>query len=162
LETKRCYLIKLQRTDFEDVEKIYTNEKVREYLGGPIPKEHTLKKFEDTLERINKDLDSFYWIVRLKNNNDFIGLVSLSKHHDGINIEVSYEFLPNWWGFGYASEVISRIINFAFDQLNLPKIVAETQTANLSSCSLLERIGMKLEQTVHRFGAEQVIYGIER
>jgi ribosomal-protein-alanine N-acetyltransferase len=65
-------------------------------------------------------------------------------------------------GNGYATEVIREIIHYAFNRLDLPKVVAETQIANKPSRSLLERVGMKLETTVRRYGAEQAIYSIER
>lgn len=45
-------------------------------------------------------------------------------------------------------------------KLGLTKIVAETQSANKASCRLLKRIGMDLEETVERFGAEQSIFSI--
>lgn len=51
METNRCNIIKLQNNDYHDVKLIYINEKVRTYLGGIIPDEHTLNKFSDTLER---------------------------------------------------------------------------------------------------------------
>lgn len=34
--------------------------------------------------------------------------------------------------------------------------------ANHSSCKLLVKVGMTLEKTVQRYGAEQAIYGIEK
>lgn len=160
METNRCHLMRLQKNDYEDVKMIYTNEKVRKYLGGTILEEHTFNKFLDTVKR--SQTGSYYWVVRLKSSNDFIGLVSLDKHIDGQNMEISYEFLPDWWGHGYAKEVISQMLTYAFNELNLTKVIAETQTANHSSCRLLEKVGMKLEQTLIRYGAEQAIYGIEK
>lgn len=103
--------------------------------------------------------DSCFWVVRLKSNNQLIGLVSLDKHVDG-GTEVSYEFLPNYWGQGYATEVINRVIKFAFEELGIDKLLAETQTANVNSCKLLDRVGMRLERKVQRFGAEQGIFSV--
>ncbi|WP_413306207.1 GNAT family N-acetyltransferase [Bacillus sp. 1P10SD] len=91
----------------------------------------------------------------------FIGMVSLDPHHDGIYYEVSYQLLPNWWGVGYATEVVQVVINFALNELKQPKIIAETQIANIVSCRPLEKLGMKLEGTINRFGAEQAIYSIK-
>src|SRR3954452_17049237 len=99
----------------------------------------------------NSSDDSFYWVVREKQTHNFIGLVSLDTHHEGVNLEISYQFLPNWWGKGYATEVVRLIINYALNDLKLSMIVAETQTANTSSCRLLERLGMELERTIIRF-----------
>lgn len=159
METQRCSLFRLNDNDYEDLKMIYINENVRKYLGGAIPEVHTYSKFLDTLQR--SDQGAHYWTVRLKALNSCIGLVSLDSHTDGINTEVSYEFLPEWWGHGYAREVIQQVLNYAFNELNLSKVIAETQAANLSSCRLLEKLGMQLEQTVLRYGAEQAIYSIE-
>ncbi|NOU71295.1 GNAT family N-acetyltransferase [Paenibacillus sp. LMG 31458] len=76
-------------------------------------------------------------------DNEFIGLVSLDKHVDG-GTEVSYEFLPTWWRSGYATEVLSQVINFSFNELELSRVIAETQTANAPSCRLLEQLNGKL------------------
>ncbi|UNK16051.1 GNAT family N-acetyltransferase [Paenibacillus sp. N3/727] len=159
LDTKSCNLNEISYDDFEDVKKIYVNEQVRKYLGGAVPEEHTRAKFNDTVVR-SFNSDSSFLVVRLKINNQFIGLVSLDNHVDG-GIEVSYEFLPAWWGQGFATEVINRVIKYAFEEMGIVKLLAETQTANVSSCNLLERLGMKLERKVQRFGSEQGIFSIE-
>jgi ribosomal-protein-alanine N-acetyltransferase len=159
IETQRCKILRLTNDDYEDVIKLYINHLVRKYLGGAIHDEVILqRKFEET---IGQSKDYYYWVIRSITDNEFMGLVSLDNYHDGVNTEVSYQFLPHWWGKGIAEEVIRTIINFSFDDLALNKIVAETQTANIKSCRLLERLGMKLERKLHRFNAEQSLYSIE-
>ncbi|WP_445677914.1 GNAT family N-acetyltransferase [Robertmurraya sp. FSL R5-0851] len=154
-ETERCLIHTLQRSDTMDVKKLYINQEVRKYLGGT-REEHSIEQvLEDML---NAGSNSLYWVVREKHTEDFIGLVSLDPHHDGVYQEISYQLLPYWWGKGYASEAVQVLLNYALNELNLSKIIAETQTANTSSCKLLERLGMELERTVCRFGAEQAIY----
>jgi [ribosomal protein S5]-alanine N-acetyltransferase len=157
-ETERCLINTFQKLDYVDVKKLYVNQEVRKYLGG-IRQEDNIKDVLD--EILNSSDDSFYWVVREKQTDNFIGLVSLDPHHEGVYLEISYQFLPYWWGKGYATEVVQVIINFALNGLNLSKVVAETQTANKSSCRLLESLGMKLERTIIRFGAEQAIYSIK-
>ncbi|ANU17845.1 GNAT family N-acetyltransferase [Planococcus maritimus] len=157
-ETDRCTVNSLQESDFIDVEKIYGNQEVRKFLGG-IRQKDSIRVIVE--EMLNSSQDSYYWVVREKYTESFIGLVSLDLHHDEVYQEVSYQFLPYWWGKGYAREVITLIINFALNELHLSTILAETQTANEASCRLLERLGMKLEQTTFRFGAEQAIYSIK-
>lgn len=61
---------------------------------------------------------------------------------------------------GYGKEVVSAVVQYAFQNLHLTKVVAETQAANTRSCHLLESIGMKKETTVERFGEQQIIYAI--
>lgn len=156
-ETKRCTVKAFQKSDWDDVKELYVNPMVRKFLGG-VRQKDSIEAALDEMLYTNED--SFYWTVREKQTDHFIGLVSLNPHHDGLYLEVSYQFLPNWWGKGYATEAVQLIINHALNELKLRKIVAETQTANTSSCKLLERLGMELERTISRFGAEQAIYSI--
>lgn len=157
LKTNRCKINNIKKEDYEDIKKLYFNKEVREFLGGIVDKQAYDHIFSQI---ITYDKNSFYWVVRYHVNDEFIGLVSLDRHHDGINTEVSYQFMPKWWGDGYGEEIIKRIINYAFEELKLTRIVAETQSANKASCKLLKKIGMKLEQSVERFGAEQYIFSI--
>lgn len=106
--------------------------------------------------------DSLFWVVRISGMNEFIGLVSLEKYHDGEDIELSYQFLSKFWGKGLATEVIGALIQYSFDELKLNKIVAETQTANTRSFNLLERVGMTRIKNITRFGEEQAVYCIDR
>lgn len=159
IETNRCKIDRLQDSDYEKVRELFTNEKVRKFLGGIVSPASFNSSFYNML---NCNENSYYWVARLKHNNEIIGLVSLDKHHDGFSTEVSYQFMPQYWGYGYAEEVIRRIIDYAFNELMIKKIVAETQSANKASCKLLQKIGMNLEQVVSRFGAEQYIFSISK
>jgi len=157
-ETERCIINSFQKLDYEDVKKLYINKEVRNFLGG-IRDDDAIRVVLN--EMLYSNEDSNYWVVREKQTDDFIGLVSLAPHHDGLYLEISYQFLPNWWGSGYATEVVQVIINYAINELNLTKVVAETQSVNISSCKLLEKLGMKIERKVIRFGVEQAIYYLE-
>jgi [ribosomal protein S5]-alanine N-acetyltransferase len=157
LESKRCLINPFQTSDYEDVKTLYVNPEVRKYLGG-IPTEDSIKgTFK---EMVNPAYTSYYWGVREKNTNKFVGLVSLDRHHDGDDFEVSYQLLPEWWGAGYGTEMVKKVLQFAFNELNFSKVVAETQSKNTFSCKLLERLGMEVERTTIRFGEEQFIYSI--
>ncbi len=151
-------LSKLQEDDYEDVKLLYVDESVRKYLGGTL-KEETIQVRFNEMNLSSKD--STYFVVRENDTNRFIGLISLDTHYDGVSTEVSYQLLPKWWGEGYATEIVKEIIYYAFHKLNLTEIVAETLLANKSSCRLLEKVGMKLRETVQRFGEEQAIYCIK-
>lgn len=157
LITTRCTLTKLEDNDYVDVLKLYRDEMVRKYLGGRVEEEQFKVKFNDM---ITVDDDTYYWVIREKGSMDFIGLISLDQYHDGVSKEVSYQLLPTYWGKGYATEVVERVIKYALQELKLSKVVAETQTANEKSCSLLKKVGMSLEDKVIRFGAEQSVFSI--
>jgi len=162
MKTKRCSLNLIHENDFHEVKQLYLNDRVRYYLGGIINDEKSLRNRFSTMLDDSKNNDSKYWIVRLLEKNEFIGLISFDKHHDGINIEISYQFLPKFWGKGLAEETLRTMIEYAFGELGIKKLVAETQTANFKSCKLLEKLGMTIEERLIRFDAEQFIYSIQK
>lgn len=158
METKRCIIQVLKQDDYEDVKKVYFDSRVRQFLGGVVSIERYNASFN---EMINATDDSFYLVVRLKNTNDFIGLISIDEHHDGVYKELSYQFVPDFWGNGYALETIKEVINFASKELNLKEVVSETQVANKASCRLLTKLGMKVIDKLYRFNAEQYIFSLK-
>lgn len=159
METIRCSLSQVKQSDYKDIKELFQNKKVRECLGG-IRTEISIE--ETFIEMLNSVDDSKHWIIRDRESNGFMGLVSLDPHHNGEDVEVSYQLLPKWWGKGYATEVINRVIKFAFEVLDINKIVAETQTANIRSKKLLGRVGMELVTTYQRFNEEQSLYAVEQ
>lgn len=154
IKTIRCELTTLQRSDLSLVMKLYTNTEVRRFLGGVVDPQVIRLRF---LQMLEGDLETQHWVIRLKENS-LLGIVSLGRHHNNIDTEISYQLLPEWWRRGYGTEAVQAIITYALTVLSLPRVIAETQIANTVSCHLLERIGMRLERTVERFGAKQGIF----
>ncbi|WLR46399.1 GNAT family N-acetyltransferase [Halobacillus litoralis] len=159
LSTDRTVMKEIQSMDYEEVKELYLNPLVRKYLGGP-REEDGLDALLDGMQ--TSGVNSLYLVVREKGSNHFIGFVSLDPHHDGDSIEISYQFLPHWWGKGYGSEIVREVVDYAFSELKLQKITAETQMANVYSCRLLERTGMELDKTLIRFGETQCLYSLSR
>jgi ribosomal-protein-alanine N-acetyltransferase len=59
--------------------------------------------------------------------------------------EIGYKFLKEYWGAGFASEAVSAVINHAFKNFNVNRIVAFLNSKNKRSAALCERIGMLKE-----------------
>lgn len=155
IETDSFLLIRTSNIDINDLLNLYSDEIVWSYLGGLRSKEQMLKGIDS---QVSPAENHEYWVVRNKATTEFIGSISLTPHHDGKDIEISYEFLSTFWGNGYARETIQAVINYAFNTKNIDRLVAETQAANLSSCKLLERLDFKEKKRVNRFSNEQKIY----
>jgi ribosomal-protein-alanine N-acetyltransferase len=155
IATQRCICAPLTESDFPSVAKLYTNHQVRRFLGGVDGGGFSQRAFT----ALCSSADTLIWAVKEIATGEFIGMIFLGRHHDGEDVEVSYQFLPESWGRGLASETVAAIVDFARDSLHLPGIIAETQAANLRSRALLERLGMRPVRLLKRFGEEQVVYG---
>ena len=58
---------------------------------------------------------------------------------------MGYEFNPDYWGRGYATEAAREMLRFGFEELQLHRITAGCIADNAASAHVLEKIGMKLE-----------------
>ncbi len=153
--TERCEFEDLQFSDFDEAVNLFTDDKVREYLGGKISKEEAYLKLKDKVDN-NK---IWYLTVRLKETKEFVGIIIMTTtHNDDYTEELSYMFLPQYWGKGIAFETLSLFIDYLINLSNVRTLFAETQSANTRSCKLLERLGFVQENTVYKFGAEQKVY----
>ncbi len=141
-------------SDCAELAELWTQPRVREYLGGVLPQEEALKRTASIVARPNT------WAVELIEQDKVIGIVTLSERDH--ETEISYMFLPECWGNGYALESCRAVVKFAFDALGLSEVIAVTQSANEPSRRLLVALGMSPVRTFVEFDAEQVEYRLKR
>jgi ribosomal-protein-alanine N-acetyltransferase len=152
--TLRCNLRPVAESDHPDLSALYGSYNVRRFLGGPLDSDRFNTKFEAILN----PMDGHQWIVRLKETEEFVGMFSLDKHHDGQDTELSYQLAEGMQGKGIGHEICKSLIDFAFNDLHLTRLVSETQTENTASVRLLAKLGINLERNVCRFGSHQSIF----
>ena len=164
-KTERCIIKQVNTDDKQDLFSMCDDPNVWQYLGGNSTAEHHRKNIENMEHLLaNADLTELTrWAIRSKVDSAFLGCVFLNKHHDGNDVELSYMLLSEHWGNGYASEAASEIIRYAFDEngKKLNRLVAETQSANLVSRKLLEKLGFQKIKELTRFDAEQTLYALD-
>jgi RimJ/RimL family protein N-acetyltransferase len=71
-------------------------------------------------------------------------------------VELYYKLGRNWWGQGYAIEACQAMIEFAFKEMRLARIVTITSKENVRSINLMRKIGMKLEDAPPKWPGELV------
>lgn len=85
------------------------------------------------------------FIIKLKNETP-IGFVSLVCNWEKTREwELGYALLPNYFYKGYAYESSQAVIQYAFEDLKIHKLMAFVNANNHPSLKLLERLNMKLE-----------------
>lgn len=152
--TARCKLSPLRENDIPEAIRLLTDPRVREYLGGSVPEDIAPHRVRGWIYAP----DSIHYAVRHRETNALMGVVDISSHHNGIDKEISYQFLPEYWGKGYVYEVLTWLLDHCKNDLCVETVVSETQSANTRSCNLLKRLGYEEKERLIRFGAEQIIY----
>lgn len=156
LPTERLILRSVRAGDDLMLTRIWTDPDVRRYMGGPLAPELVRERNRDFVGKPGK------YCVTLRETGEPIGLLGLGTDRRSGHLEVSYGFLPEHWGRGYAGEALRALLAWAFDRLpGADVIVANTRADNEPSRKLLRSVGAHF---VELFGEheESVRYAISR
>jgi [ribosomal protein S5]-alanine N-acetyltransferase len=142
----------LRPVEFSDWEKVHILNSLPEtnrYNPSGIPENIEQTKFavEGWVNENQKDNNRhFTFAVEMTQTQEFIGLIALNlgkeKYHSS---EIWYKLHRSFWGKGYATEAVTRILDFGFGPLQLHRIEAGCAVGNLASIRVLEKVGMKRE-----------------
>ncbi len=146
---------KISKNDFDFCCKLWQNELVRKHLGGIADIARIEKNFSNMISA--NEAESLFYIVEDELGNQ-AGLISIDSYHEKNSKELSYQFLPEYWGKGIAFQAIQSFIEKAKVALKITELYAETQKVNQRSRKLLERLGMKKIMELERFDELQVVY----
>ena len=66
------------------------------------------------------------------------------------------------WGKGYATEIARRIIEFGFEELNLPEVFATVDDVHSASIHVLEKAGMSFKNYEYDEEGRFSVYSIKK
>ncbi|HPM85983.1 MAG: GNAT family protein [archaeon] len=152
LTTQRLIIRDLKLEDAKSISKYSSNLNVSRFMSNmPYPNaipqvtEYIEKSIKDTLEtpRIN-----YRFGIAQKEDNQVIGGIALTALDDyNKTATIGYWIGEEFWNKGIMTEVAKKVIEFAFDKLDLRRINANAHTENISSNKLLKKIGFIFEGT---------------
>jgi [ribosomal protein S5]-alanine N-acetyltransferase len=115
---------------------------------------------ETYIQRILQNQNICYWVVKLKDGIEKIGVISYIKRDYLEHKDIGFAFLPQFFNKGYAYEATSGILERVLREDKLTHILATTIPENTSSIRLLEKMGLSFEKeiqvekdTLHVYGA---------
>jgi len=119
-------------------------------LGAEIPENWPPELLVDVLPFFLEQLErhpeqtgwlSWYWVLRGDAEAVLVGSGGFKgcPQPDG-TIEVGYSVLPQYQGYGYATEAVSGLLSWAFAHAEVSRVIAETLPDNERSIRLLERL----------------------
>ena len=101
-----------------------------------------------------------YWVVKLKNTQQAIGIVTYIKRDYLQHPDIGFAFLPRYCKKGYAYEATNAILYQLIREHSLPHILAITLPQNKASIKLLQRLGLTFEKEMEVENEMLHIYGV--
>lgn len=150
LETERLLLRPFRQEDTEAVfEGWESDPEVSRYMlwtcHNDIEKTREWITFE--LGHIEKQ-DWYRFAVTLKDTERLIGTGLIYYEYEVEGWEVAYNLSRQYWGHGYATEAMERIIEFAHDSLGITEVVGRYAAENSASSNVLNKLGFKYEREI--------------
>jgi RimJ/RimL family protein N-acetyltransferase len=150
LHTARLRLRPFEDTDATDLFALHTNAYVLRYWDTPPWSEPVhAEQFITACRRMAEDGTGARLAVDRVSDGAFIGWCSLNGwNRDYGSASLGYCFDDAAWGNGFATEAARALLQWAFDTLDLNRVQAETDTRNLASARVLEKLGFVREGTL--------------
>lgn len=143
LQTERLYLRRLTEDDAHFVYELLNSPGWLQYIGDrgitslEKAKEYIVEKYYPSYDN---GLGN-YCLVR-KEDNIAVGTCGLYQRANLEYPDIGFALLPEFFGKGYAYESAKSLLEYALNQLKLPKVYGFTLPTNEASKKLLIKIGL--------------------
>jgi RimJ/RimL family protein N-acetyltransferase len=143
LETTRLKLRPCQIEDIQLIHKLWTNDRIRYFLfdNRVISSDEAQSFIEGSVANF-KQHGYGLWLVFEPEIDHLVGFAGFLPSEDETP-SLIYGVHPDRWGYGYATEAGSAVLNYALERLALPKVRADVDEPNIASVRVLEKLGMK-------------------
>lgn len=150
LETERLLLRQIKKEDTEEIFKCWMqDEDVSRYMywkaSNDINEAKNFVQFE--LENLEND-KWFRWIIFLKQTDEIIGTCLIYYNDEENNWDISYNLGKEYWGKGYISEAMQRVMKYAIEELKIKKCIAIHAIENPESGRVIQKLGFTYEKEV--------------
>jgi ribosomal-protein-alanine N-acetyltransferase len=149
LETDRLLLRKLTLSDAPSIFAYASNEDTTQFMLW-----NTHRSLADseafiawTLQRYQNG-EAGEWGIELKETGRLIGTIGFTSCNPGQRrAELGYILAPQYWGRGLMPEAAARVVEFAFDNMDMNRIESCHFLSNEKSGRVMQKIGMVCEGT---------------
>lgn len=161
--TERLVIRELSVEDIVSMYRIYQQPEVREFVDDI---DDYLQEEIEKHKAYIKNVYSFYgygfWGIFSRETGELIGRCGIqnSEINGRFEIELGYLLNIDHWGYGYALECIKSVLEYAFYELHIPRIVAIIDKKNSRSAKVAMHVGMKLEEEIYHKGRNCDLYVI--
>ena len=145
LNTRNLRLRKLRASDVECYYKrIGSSEEVTKYmLWQPhISLQESRESIEKVLMRY-RDGNTYTWGIALAEDDSIIGRIDLLRFdEEQSSCSFAYMLGKEFWGCGFGTESLKAVFAFAFEKMEIQRIVADHMSDNIASGKVMQKAGM--------------------
>ncbi|MEN3614650.1 GNAT family N-acetyltransferase [Plantactinospora sp. ZYX-F-223] len=154
LTTPRLVLREFTRADVDDLVALDADPEVMYFINGgrPTPREYVEQVVLPRWLRYYRESPGLgFWAVEERASGEFLGWFHLrpGEGHPADEPELGYRLRRSAWGRGYATEGSRALIDKAFTEQGVRRVLAETMVVNTASRRVMEKSGLRLVRVFH-------------
>lgn len=157
-ETQRLVLNEINPNDAEFILELVNTPEWLEFIG-----ERNIGSVAQANEYIDKIITnpkSNFWVVRTKDQQDAIGIITFIKKDYLDYHDLGFAFLSKYTNKGFAYEASMAVLSDAIKHFNYKNILATTVKTNTNSIKLLKKLGFQFQKEIENDGDQLMVYAI--
>lgn len=150
LDTERLRLRPFTDADADDLFALQSDAQVLRYWDSPPWTDRaSVARFMAKCRQMAENGSGARVVIERTSDETFIGWCALNDWDpDFRSASLGYCLQRSAWGHGYATEAALALLRWALDTLDLNRIQSETDTRNVASARVLEKLGFEREGTL--------------
>jgi RimJ/RimL family protein N-acetyltransferase len=143
LLTERLVLAPHDESDVDFMVALNADPDVGKFIGEAPLDAQRARQLVHVLQRQLEERQMARLVVLDRSTGQRLGWCGLKWMESLGAADLGYRFFKNQWGKGYATEASRACLRHGFEDLGLPRIVAEAHRDNARSLRVLEKLGFK-------------------
>jgi ribosomal-protein-alanine N-acetyltransferase len=164
IETPRLIMRHFVETDLDALALSMANPDFMRFSSGVFTREQTTSfLFERVIAPARAGLPSQFALLE-REENRLIGYCGFFRQlvDDVAEIEIGYRLHPDYWNRGLATEAARVVRDYAFEVLQLARVISLIHPANHASRRVTEKNGMTLEKETTFRGFPTLVFSCAR
>ena len=147
LRTERLVLRQWRSGDWTALHRAYSDAEVMRWHGRPDGL--SLEETAYAVGRMSAQWDERgygMWAAEERDSGELVGRIGLLYHVDSPadddRVEFAWSLQQDRWGRGYATEGATAVRDWAFEHLDIPRLISITIPENRRSWHVMEKLGL--------------------
>jgi len=136
--SERLNLRDIAEGDAKAVYGVWNNKENEEYMVDPVD---SIDEIASIAKQMSADENNFLTVVSLKGIDKIIGTICFGKTGDKPEWGFGYNIKKEYWGNGYATEIVKAVIEYGRGE-GIKDFISSCAAENLGSARVLEKSGM--------------------
>jgi ribosomal-protein-alanine N-acetyltransferase len=98
---------------------------------------------------------AFHWVIVRKEDKQLLGMISARV--EDRKWELGYVLARPYWGRGYMTEIVKRLVDEAFKQKGIYRVWSVCDVDNIASARVMEKAGMQREGILRRWSSHPTV-----